>query len=58
MLMGDEPEPSADRPWARPAGPAERARLADLIEQLRRAGWYVMGPMPSAAEAEDDDQDA
>ena len=49
--MGETP-PAEERGGAPAAGRAPLARpdLLQLIEQLRQAGWYVMGPTPDADE--------
>lgn len=47
--VGETPPPE-ERGGAPAAGRAPLARpdLLQLIEQLRQAGWYVMGPAPDA----------
>lgn len=50
--MGDPPPPSDPRGASASAGaPRARPDLRELIEQLRQAGWYVIGaPQPGADE--------
>lgn len=55
--MGETPPPT-ERGGAPAKGRAPLARpdLLELIEQLRRAGWYVMGPAPEPPAESDGDE--